>query len=174
MLALQLRRLTKLDVIELRTEADKLDAEFARLTELLPIPDARRKLIDAELVETAKLFEGTEFDRRTALDFDATPVASSADEDGPRERKPNAAWRLDHQGILSDSHGDLLTGGLGWAVWTDGRIKFTTGAGLPNKIRDVPVAPDITGLLCSGVLPRAHIWRWSPAAARCCASTRPW
>ena len=32
-------------------------------------------------------------------------------------------------------------------------MKFTTGAGLPTRIRDVPVAPDITGLLCSGVLP---------------------
>jgi len=155
-LALQLRRLTKLDVIELRTEADKLDAEHAHLTELLSSPDARKVLIDAELVETAKLFDGPEFDRRTALDFDAAPVASSADNDGPR--KPNTAWRLDHQGILSDSHGDLLSGGLGWAVWTDGRVKFTAGAGLPTKIRDVPVAPDITGLLRSGVLPEgAHL-----------------
>lgn len=155
-LALQLRRLTKLDVIELRAEADKLDAEHATLTELLSSPEARKKLIDAELVETAKLFAGKEFDRRTVLDLDATPVAASVENDGPR--KPNAAWRLDHLGILSDSHGDLLTDGLGWAVWTDGRVKFTTGAGLPTRIRDVPVAPDITGLLCSGVLPEgAHL-----------------
>jgi DNA gyrase subunit A len=152
-LALQLRRLTKLDVIELRTEADKLDAELAQLTEILESPRARKKLIDSELKKTAKLFDGPEFDRRTALDFDATPVGGANGDDGPRERKPNPNWRLDHQGILSESHGDLLTGGLGWAVWTDGRIKFTTGAGLPTRIRDVPVAPDITGLLGSGVLP---------------------
>ncbi|MGV0993309.1 MAG: DNA gyrase subunit A [Mycobacterium sp.] len=150
-LAMQLRRLTKLDVLELRTEADKLDAEFDQLTELLASPEARKVLIDAELVETAKLFKAAEFDRRTVLDFDATPVATSAANDGPR--KPNASWRLDHQGFLSDTHGDLLSGGLGWAVWTDGRVKFTTGAGLPAKVRDVPVAPSITGLLCSGVLP---------------------
>jgi DNA gyrase subunit A len=150
-LAMQLRRLTKLDVLELRTEADKLDAEFDQLTELLASPEARKVLIDAELVETAKLFKAAEFDRRTVLDFDATPVATSAANDGPR--KPNASWRLDHQGFLSDTHGDLLSGGLGWAVWTDGRVKFTTGAGLPTKVRDVPVAPSITGLLCSGVLP---------------------
>jgi DNA gyrase subunit A len=155
-LAMQLRRLTKLDVLELRTEADKLDAEHAQLTELLESPDARKSLIDAELVETARLFAGKEFDRRTALDFDATPVASSIESDGPR--KPNAAWRLDHQGFLSDSHGDLLSSGLGWAVWTDGRIKFFTGAGLPTKVRHVPVAPDISGLLASGVLPEgAHM-----------------
>jgi DNA gyrase subunit A len=157
-LALQLRRLTRLDVIELRAEADKLDAEFAQLTELLESPKARKKLIDAELKQTAKLFDGAEFDRRTVLDFDATPVGGANGEDGARERKPNPNWRLDHQGILSDSHGDLLSTGLGWAVWTDGRIKFTTGAGLPVRIRDVPVAPDITGLLSSGVLPGgAHI-----------------
>jgi DNA gyrase subunit A len=174
-LALQLRRLTKLDVIELQADADKLDAEFAELTELVANPDARRKVIDQELVETAKLFKGAEFDRRTVLDFEATPVASSTDEDGGlRERKVNASWRLDDRGVLSDSHGDLLTSGLGWVVWTDGRIKFTTGNGLPLKIRDIPVAPDITGLLRSGVLAdgyhlalvtrRGKILRIDPAA----------
>ena len=157
-LALQLRRLTKLDVIELQAEAEKLDAEFLELTELVSNPDARRVVIDKELVETAKLFKGAEFDRRTVLDFDATPTASSSDEDGPRERKSNAAWRLDDRGVFSDSHGDLLTSGLGWAVWTDGRVKFTNGNGLPFKIRDIPVAPDITGLLRSGVLaPGSHL-----------------
>jgi DNA gyrase subunit A len=60
--------------------------------------------------------------------------------------------------VFSDSHGDLLTSGLGWAVWTDGRVKFTNGNGLPFKIRDIPVAPDITGLLRSGVLtPGYHL-----------------
>ena len=37
--------------------------------------------------------------RRTVLDVDATPTASSSDEDGPRERKSNAAWRLDDRGV---------------------------------------------------------------------------
>jgi DNA gyrase subunit A len=157
-LALQLRRLTKLDVIELQAEAEKLDAEFLELTELVSNPDARRAVIDNELIETAKLFKGAEFDRRTVLAFEATPTASSSDEDGPRERKSNAAWRLDDRGVFSDSHGDLLTSGLGWAVWTDGRVKFTNGNGLPFSIRDIPVAPDITGLLRSGVLaPGSHL-----------------
>lgn len=156
-LALQLRRLTRLDVIALNTEADKLDAEFAELTELVSSPQARLAVIDAELVQTAKLFDDAEFDRRTVLDFDAAPVASTVTS-GSGDRKPSAAWRLDHRGVLSDSHGELLSGGLGWAVWTDGRIKFTTGAGLPLKTRDIPVAPDISGLLCSGVLPAgAHL-----------------
>ncbi len=79
-LALQLRRLTKLDVIELQAEADKLDAEFLELTELVTNPDARRKVIDKELVETAKLFKGPEFDRRTVLDAEATPVTAGTDD----------------------------------------------------------------------------------------------
>jgi len=157
-LGLQLRRLTRLDVIALQAEAEKLDAEFEVLTELVSNPDARRKVINAELKETAKLFDGAEFDRRTVLDVTATPVTSGADEEGARERKVNAAWRLDDRGVFSDSHGELLTAGLGWAVWTDGRIKFTTGGGLPYKTRDIPVAPDITGLLRSGVLaPGSHL-----------------
>ncbi|MGH3583508.1 MAG: DNA gyrase subunit A, partial [Mycobacterium sp.] len=157
-LALQLRRLTKLDVIELQAEADKLDAEFAELTELVSNPDARRVVIDNELKETAKLFAGPEFDRRTVLDLEGVPTASGSDEDGSRERKVNANWRLDDRGVFSDTHGDLLTAGLGWAVWTDGRVKFTNGNGLPFKTRDIPVAPDITGLLRSGVLtPGYHL-----------------
>lgn len=159
-LGLQLRRLTRLDVIELQAEAEKLDAEFLELTELVSNPpDARRAVIDKELVETAKLFKGAEFDRRTVLDFEATPTVAGSDEDGARERKVNASWRLDDRGVFSDSHGDLLTSGLGWAVWTDGRVKFTTGNGLPYKIRDIPpVAPDITGLVRSGVLtPGYHL-----------------
>jgi DNA gyrase subunit A len=110
------------------------------------------------LVETAKLFKGPEFDRRTVLDASATPMTSGSDDDGARERKVNTLWRLDDRGVFSDSHGELLTTGLGWAVWTDGRIKFTNGSGLPFKIRDIPVAPDITGLLRSGVLaPGSHL-----------------
>ena len=152
-LALQLRRLTRLDVLELTIEAERLDTEFAELTELVASPAARQAVIDAELVATATLFDGPEFDRRTVLDVDAVPVGSGADPDGPRERKPNPAWRLDHRGVFSDSHGEPLSRGIGWAAWADGRIKFTTGMGLPTRVRDVPVAPDITGLLCSGVLP---------------------
>ncbi len=59
-------------------------------------------------------------------------------------------------------------------MWTDGRIKFTAGSGLPYKTRDIPVAPDITGLLGSGVLAfgshlalvtrRGKILRIDPAA----------
>ncbi|MDX1892024.1 DNA gyrase subunit A [Mycolicibacterium sp. 050158] len=151
-LGLQLRRLTKLDVIELQAEAERLDAEFAELTELVSNPTARRTVINKELKETAKLFDGPEFDRRTVLDATATPVTAGTDEDGARERKVNTSWRLDDRGVFSDSHGELLTAGLGWAVWADGRVKFTTGGGLPYKIRDIPVAPDITGLVRSGVL----------------------
>lgn len=115
-------------------------------------------MIDAELKQTAKLFDAPVFDRRTVLDFDATPVAGGGGDDGPRERKPNPNWRLDDRGVLSDSHGELLSNGIGWAAWTDGRIKFFAGAGLPAKIRDMPVAPDIAGLLGSGVLPDgAHL-----------------
>ena len=73
--------------------SEKLDAEFLALTALVSNPEARRAVIDDELVETAKLFKGPEFDRRTVLDYEATPTVSGADEDGARERKVNTAWR---------------------------------------------------------------------------------
>ncbi|MEN4464266.1 DNA gyrase subunit A [Mycolicibacterium fortuitum] len=157
-LAMQLRRLTKLDVLELQAEAKKLDDEHATLTLLVASPAERRTVIDAELVETERMFNATEFNRRTRLDFDAVPVSGGSSDDGPRERTVNKNWRLDDRGVFSDSHGELLSSGLGWAVWTDGRVKLTDGKGLPTKTRDVPVAPDITGLLCSGVMPPgAHL-----------------
>lgn len=152
-LALQLRRLTKIDVVELHVEAERLDAEHLSLTELVSSPDARREVIDTELVETARLFDGPEFGRRTKLNFGAVPVSASRDDDtAPREKKFNPAWRLDDRGVFSSSHGVLLSEGIGWVVWFDGRVKFTDGKGLPSKIRDMPAAPDLTGLLCSGVL----------------------
>ena len=147
-LGLQLRRLTKLDVIELRAEAEKLDAEFAELTELVSSADARRAVIDKELVETAKLFKGPEFDRRTVLDAEATPVTAGADENAPCERKVNASWRLDDRGVFSDSHGELLSSGLGWAVWTDGRISSPPAVGCPT---------------------RSATFRWHPTSPACCA-----
>ena len=157
-LAMQLRRLTRLDVLELQAESKKLDAEHATLTRLVSSPTERRAVIDAELVETTRLFNAPEVERRTHLDFDAVPVTGGGSDDGPRERTINKNWRLDDRGVFSDSHGELLSNGLGWAVWTDGRVKLTDGKGLPTKTRDVPVAPDITGLLCSGVLaPGAHL-----------------
>ena len=56
-LALQLRRLTKLDVIELQAEAEKLDAEFLELTELVsqsrcaPGGDRQRACRDRKTVQ---------------------------------------------------------------------------------------------------------------------------
>jgi DNA gyrase subunit A len=53
-------------------------------------------------------------------------------------------------------------------------VQFTTGSGLPYKTRDIPVAPDIAGLLRSGVLApgyhlalvtrRGKVLRMDPAA----------
>lgn len=157
-LALQLRRLTKLDVIELNTEAETLAKTIEELTELVNSSDARRIVIDAELVETGKLFAGSEYDRCTVIDTDAVPIGGAAGSSGPREKTVNPNWRLDDRGVFSDTHGTLLTGGLGWAVWEDGRVKLTDGSGLPSRIRDTPVAPNITGLLTSGVLqPGEHL-----------------
>lgn len=116
-LALQLRRLTKLDVIELQAEAEKLDAEFAELSELVANPDARRKVIDQELVETAKLFKGPEFDRRTVLDYDATPC-----------RPPTA--RMVRASARSTRRGAWTTGG----VLGQPRRSAHVGAGLGGVV----------------------------------------
>ncbi len=151
--------MTRLDVIELQAEAEKLDAEFLELTELVSNPpDARRAVIDKELVETAKLFKGAEFDRRTVLDFEATPTVAGSDEDGRASGRSMPPGVLMTAGCSPTVTVTCSPRAWGWAVWTDGRVKFTTGNGLPYKIRDIPVAPDITGLVRSGVLtPGYHL-----------------
>ncbi|MFC5723652.1 DNA topoisomerase (ATP-hydrolyzing) subunit A [Streptomyces gamaensis] len=69
-----LRRLTKLDRIELEAERDRLTAEIERLTEILDSDAELRKVVSGELAEVAKKF-GTE--RRTVLlESAGAPVAA--------------------------------------------------------------------------------------------------
>lgn len=54
-LALQLRRLTRLDSIELQAEADRLAEEIEALRRILDDPEVLRDTIDSELAEVAKV-----------------------------------------------------------------------------------------------------------------------
>lgn len=146
-LSMQLRRLTSQDVLELKTEAEALEKEIAKLTRLVESRAARRKEISKDLDETAKLFGGAEYDRKTIIDTDAVP--STRTEDGA-EGGVSDKWCLNDHGVFG-SEGVSLTKGIGWAVFTDGRVKTTDGKGLPRPGREVLVAPDISALLVSGV-----------------------
>lgn len=146
-LSMQLRRLTSQDVLELNTEAETLEKEIAKLTRLVESRAARRKEISKDLDETAKLFDGAEYDRKTVIDTEATP--STRTEDGA-EGGVSDKWCLNDHGVFG-SEGVSLSKGVGWAVFTDGRVKTTDGKGLPRPGRDVLVAPDISALLVSGV-----------------------
>lgn len=146
-LSMQLRRLTSQDVLELKTEAETLEKEIAKLTRLVESRAARRREISKDLDETAKLFDGAEYDRKTVIDTEATP--STRTEDGA-ESGVSDKWCLNDHGVFG-SDGVSLSKGIGWAVFTDGRVKTTDGKGLPRPGRDVLVAPDISALLVSGV-----------------------
>ena len=151
-LGMQLRRLTSQDVLELQKEADALDKEIAKLNKLVSSRAARRKVIDADLVEMEKLFADKQYDRLTTLDTDAVPLTGSGggDDANGGSGGVNPAWKLNDHGVFG-SEGTSLSEGTGWAVFTDGRLKVTDGKGLPKPGRDVLVAPDISALLCSGV-----------------------
>lgn len=146
-LSMQLRRLTSQDVLELRTEAEELEKEITKLTRLVESRAARRKEIAKDLGETAKLFDDPSYDRKTVIDTEATP--STRSEDGG-ESGVSDKWCLNDHGVFG-SEGVSLSKGIGWAVFTDGRVKTTDGKGLPRPGRDVLVAPDISALLVSGV-----------------------
>lgn len=146
-LSMQLRRLTSQDVLELKTEAESLEKEITKLTRLVESRAARRKEIARDLDETAKLFDDPSYDRKTVIDRDA--VASTRSEDGG-EGGVSDKWCLNDHGVFG-TEGTPINKGIGWAVFTDGRVKTTDGKGLPRPGRDVLVAPDISALLVSGV-----------------------
>jgi DNA gyrase subunit A len=146
-LSMQLRKLTSQDVLELRREAEELAKEITRLEKLVSSRTARRKVIDSDLSDMEKLFSDDEYARRTLLDRDAIPVSRS---EGENNGGVSGSWCLSENGVFG-TEGTRLKDGLGWAVFTDGRVKVTDGKNLPKPGRDVPVAPDISKLLCSGV-----------------------
>lgn len=146
-LSMQLRRLTSQDVLELKTEAESLEKEITKLTRLVESRAARRKEIARDLDETAKLFDDPSYDRKAVIDREA--VASTRSEDGG-ESGVSDKWCLNDHGVFG-TEGTPINKGIGWAVFTDGRVKTTDGKGLPRPGRDVLVAPDISALLVSGV-----------------------
>lgn len=149
-LSMQLRRITSQDVLELQKEADALEKEIGKLNKLISSRAARKKVIDADLAEMEKLFSDKAYDRLTLIDADATPLTGTGNGDDGNGGGVHPSWKLNDQGIFG-SEGTPLTEGIGWAAFTDGRIKVTDGKGLPKPGRDVLVAPDISALLVSGV-----------------------
>lgn len=149
-LSMQLRRLTSQDVFELQKEAESLEKEIGKLNRMVASHAARKKVIDADLVEMEKMFSDAQYERKTVLDFDAVPASRENGDD--TNGGVSDKWCLNDHGVFG-SEGTPINSGLGWAVFTDGRVKVTDGKNLPKPGRDVPVAPDITALLCSGVAP---------------------
>lgn len=150
-LSMQLRRLTSQDVLELQKEHDTLTKEISRLTKLVESRAARKKVIDSDLGEMAKLFYDPKYARLTVIDADATPISrEDGNGNGNGDGGVSDKWCLNDAGVFG-SEGTPVNKGMGWAVFTDGRIKTTDGKGLPKPGRNVPVAPDISALLCSGV-----------------------
>ena len=146
-LSMQLRRLTSQDVLELRKEAEELDKEIGTLEKLISSRAARKKVIDKDLVDMEKLFSAAAYERCTTLDLDAVPATR---DDGGANGEINAAWKLNDHGVFG-AEGTPIKDGIGWAMFTDGRVKVTDGSGLRKPGKDVLVAPDISALLVSGV-----------------------
>jgi DNA gyrase subunit A len=146
-LSMQLRRLTSQDVLELRREAEELSKEITKLTKLVGSRAARKKVIAAELAEVGKIFSTPGYARNTVIDSDASPATRPDDSDSG---EVSDKWCLNESGVFG-TEGARINSGIGWAVFTDGRVKVTDGKGLRKPGREVTVAPDITALLSSGV-----------------------
>lgn len=154
-LSMQLRRLTSQDVLELRKESEALDTEIGQLEKLVESRAARKKVIDKDLGAMETMFSAPGYARRTVVDTESIPVTRGSDGDPGGPAVVSDKWCLSESGIFG-SEGTPIKDGIGWAVFTDGRVKITDGKGLPKPGRDVLVAPDISALLASGVAPAGH------------------
>lgn len=146
-LSMQLRRLTSQDALELEKEAKALEKEIKTLERLVKSPATRRKVIKSDLDAMEKLFSDPKFDRKTKLDFSIAP--RTINPAGANEVSDK--WKLNSTGVFG-STGELLSDGMGVAVFDTGKIKFTKGKGLPRFGKEVLVAPIVEGLVESLVV----------------------
>lgn len=150
-LTLPLRRLTKADVISIQQEVKDLRSKISDLEETLSSEDKRKSIIQDELDEQLKIFSGPEHDRRTVLAHDIQPIVRKSVELSDDEKL--ALWKLDTMsGVLSDSGDKISKGEVVWAVYSDGRVKLFSGKGLPNKVTEKTISPDISNLVACGTL----------------------
>lgn len=152
-LEMKLRSLTSQDTLKLQAEYQRLAATISEMQELISDPQARMRQIDTELADTAHMFDGPEYDRRTVIDAEAVPTARAVEGTSAAVPVMSDKWCLSEHGMFG-TDGVLLTEGRAWAAYTDGRIKITDGKGLRgDPRRSVPVSPNLDGLLVCGVAP---------------------
>lgn len=146
-LGLQLRKLTSQDRVELEREAKRIVADIARLERLLSSERARVRQIVAGLGEVRGLLG--ECARRTSLGGEAIATPKKT-----VEKTAGGEWFIHNSGVASPVGGGVpLSAGVGYVVWGDGRVKVFAGKGLPKRMDDTPVAPDVSGVVSAGVVP---------------------
>lgn len=146
---MSIHRLTKSDSASTIDRLDALLEERGGLRELIEDKGKRDKVVDDELVETSKIFDDPQYDRRTTFEPDTKPLTGQEAELSDGEAL--ALWRLDPDTGLLGEVGDKLTeDDLVWATFSDGRVRLFGGAGLPKRISPRPLSPDISDLLNCG------------------------
>lgn len=156
--SMPLYRLTKADALAAVKRVDELEKEAKKLERLISSPAARKKVIDAELVETAEMFADPEYDRRTVLDAEATPAGGNGSSGDVDPAEQLTRWKFDADaGVLGDAGESIKLGEQVWAVFNSGKVKTFAGGNLPKRITVTPVAPDISDLMACGLLvPGTH------------------
>lgn len=135
-----LHRLTKADTLDAQRRLDKLREEKDELETLLADETARRAVIRSELIESAKMFDGPEYDRRTRITPEVAPISGGEDE---TDEERLMRWRLDVENSALGEEGEPIANAHAvWVAFTDGKIKKFRGKGLPKGISVRPVAPE--------------------------------
>ena len=155
--SMPVQRLTKSDAAKALAELDALIAERDRLRLLVDSSDARAEVIDAELAETAAIFDDPQYDRLTSLEHDEAPTGGPAE---LTDAERLALWKLDTEmGVLGEEGVGLDESSLVWAITRDGKVKLFGGGGLPKNISPKPLIPDVDNILSCGVVgPDEHLF----------------
>lgn len=154
-LAMQLRKLTGKDSLELEREGKKIAREIASLKKLISSKAERNTEILRALDDVDKaLGNVTRKTRLRGRKISATAL-KAATKQVARSKKNDGEWHIDDLGVVTQSGSSApLSEGYGWAVWSDGRVKVFTGKGLPKDGSDTPIAPNLDGLLHAGCAPK--------------------
>lgn len=147
---LPMYRLTRADALEATAEVERLEKEIAELDLLVSSPQARKPVIIDELEETRKVFASAT--RRTRL---AYGEATTHEMSSGQELAGLSRWRF-ADGMLSDTGQALTDDTVLWAVFDDGKVKLFTGSGLPKGVVPTPIAPNISRMVATGILPDGH------------------
>lgn len=147
-LSMQLRTLTNQNVSALKKEKVEVEKNIAKLDTLMKDDDALNALVAKESYDVLPIIS----DKRRTTIVSSFDVDAAAVKEATSTQKSDTGWYVNDGGEFTTSGTPFNTGDSFVMLFDDGRIKFTTGSGLPKNPSPTPAAPSLDGLVSSMVV----------------------